>query len=550
MRELDLRDIRGILISGLWSFFFVGAMLFGTSLEKTGNVNFKNGLLWVAWFVLTCFFGLLVCFCMQRLASLTNKRKTGISNEVRQRYLKSEPVCGGILRHEKAVSFLIMLLAWLPVFLAVYPGFFVYDAQEEYVQVATRKFSTHHPLTHVILLGGIVRGIHKLTGSYNLGIACYVVVQMIISALIFAVVLAYLKKRGVSDRLRTAAVLFYACFPTVVMFVLCSAKDTYFTLSVLGLLLCMLHFEYAPDEFLHSFAWRLAFFVSAVCMLLFRKNGIYAFAFLIPILLWRHRKDWKKTILLLGMILLTAGAVDWTLTTVLHADHTESQEILTVPIQQLARTYKLNRSAFTEAELETLYEILPENALDLYRPKLSDPVKANFRNETFNANPWKYIRLWIQAGLRRPLTYLNAWLANSYGYWYPDTVIDVYRGNEVFTFTYDDSSYFGFEVELPGERESKNPAILKWYQKLSLEIYKEKIPVVSMLFSPAFLFWLFSFMSCYLWYRKRYASLIPNLLIWFLYLTVLLGPTYLPRYVLIFWFGLPVFAALLKEESL
>lgn len=538
MKGLDLRDRRGILASGLWSFFFVGAMLFGTSLEKTGNVNFKNALLWLAWPVLTCFFGLLVCFAMQRLAyGSTNKKKAG-----------TDGIWQFISRHEKTIAFLLMLLAWLPVFLAVYPGFFVYDAQEEYVQVAARRFSTHHPLTHVILLGGIVRGIHKLTGSYNLGIACYIIIQMIVSALVFTAVLAYLKKRGVSGRLRMAAALFYACFPTVVMFVLCSAKDTYFTLGMLGLLICLLHFEYAPEEFLHSFAWRFCFYVSAVCMLLFRKNGIYAFILLIPILLWRHRNYWKKTVLLLMIVLLTAVAVDWTLAAVLHADRTESQEILTVPIQQLARTYKLNRNTFTEAELETLYEILPETALDRYNPKLSDPVKIKFKNEIFRADPGKYLRLWIRAGLRTPLTYLNAWLENSYGYWYPDTVIDVYRGNDVFTFTYDDNSYFGYEVEQPGERESKNPAILEWYRKLSLEIYKEKIPVVSMLFSPAFLFWLFSFMSCYLWYRKRYASLMPNLLIWFLYLTVLFGPTYLPRYVLIFWFGLPMFAALLKED--
>ena len=71
-----------------------------------------------------------------------------------------------------------IFLCYVPVFLAVYPGFFVYDAQDELMQVITRNFSTHHPLLHVLLLGGIIPLVYKITGSYNLGIACYTLFQM------------------------------------------------------------------------------------------------------------------------------------------------------------------------------------------------------------------------------------------------------------------------------------------------------------------------------------------------------------------------------------
>ena len=50
-------------------------------------------------------------------------------------------------------TFLILIICQLPVFLAVYPGFFCYDAQDEVNEVLTRTFSTHHPLLHVLLLG-------------------------------------------------------------------------------------------------------------------------------------------------------------------------------------------------------------------------------------------------------------------------------------------------------------------------------------------------------------------------------------------------------------
>ena len=38
-------------------------------------------------------------------------------------------------------------------------------------------------------------------------------------------------------------------------------------------------------------------------------------------------------------------------------------------------------------------------------------------------------------------------------------------------------------------------------------------------------------------------------MVFLIWLSVLLGPTYLPRYVLIFWFGLPLFAAVMLEEE-
>ena len=41
---------------------------------------------------------------------------------------------------------------------------------------------------------------------------------------------------------------------------------------------------------------------------------------------------------------------------------------------------------------------------------------------------------------------------------------------------------------------------------------------------------------------------VPYMMVLLVWMTVILGPTYLPRYVLIFWFGLPLFTAMLLEE--
>ena len=145
--------------------------------------------------------------------------------------------------------------------------------------------------------------------------------------------------------------------------------------------------------------------------------------------------------------------------------------------------------------------------------------------------------------------YLNAWLVNSYGYWYPDMIINVYGGNQMYTFMYKDSSYFGFETEPPGERHSLFPLLERFYRNVSLELFQQRIPVLSMLFAPGFVFYLFAWAFFKVIKDRKWmtvAALCPILLLW---ATALLGPAVLVRYVLVLWCILPVFFVTLREKN-
>ncbi len=534
----DEKQFRSRLIAGVFSLLFSTAILFGARLDSVENVDVGDAALWIQLVTLAILFTGMVCLLWGLLDSSV-KRPPKRERRLPQIIAVVTEKMGG---YADVLSFLFLLLCWLPVFLAVYPGFFVYDAQDEYIQVATRVFSTHHPLVHVLLLGGMICGVHKLTDSYNLGIACYMVFQMVLAAGIFTFLFSYLRKKGVTRVLRLIGIVWLGLFPTVVMFTLCSAKDALFTLALLLLLVCLLEMG-TEAAFFESKGWQSLFVVSGMGMMLLRNNGFYAFLVMIPVLLLLQKK--RRWRLLFLAVCAVAGCmlVNGGLKAALHADDSEYQELLTVPIQQLARTYKYAPEVFSGEDREVLYEILDEEALSLYTPRLSDPVKYRFANETFARDKGKYAKLWLRVGLKKPLIYLNAWWMTSYGFWYPDTVINVYGGNTVFTFTYKDNSYFGYEVEQPGVRESKIPWLDEVYRKLSLEVWKEKVPVVSWLFSPGAMFWLYAFLFAWLLSRGRYELLYPFLPIFLIWLTVLLGPTYLPRYVLFFWYALPLFLA-------
>lgn len=560
LQTIDWQDRRGWRIAGILSFLFTTAMLFGVRLDAVGNVDFKDWRLWVSLPVLACLFTILVRKFWNFLGGI-EERKHRLAEHIRLPVTPAKAV-----KYVDVLTFGFMLLCWLPVLLAVYPGFFVYDAQEEWLQVASRNFTTHHPLVHVLLLGGIVCAVHKVTDSYNLGIACYMTVQMLIVSGCFTYLLVFMRRRKVAKGVRIASLVYFAFFPVIVMFTLCSAKDTIFTAALLMLLLALIDLGSDSGRFFASRNQMALFVLSALAMMLFRKNGVYAFAVMALILLLYVNKKFysgktirdshekaqrpylRKMALLLAIIFASYFMINSVLILALHAKNEENQEILTVPIQQLARTYKFNPEAFDPEDVAALHAVLPEEALVLYNPKLSDPVKVHFRNNVYAANKTRYAKLWLKIGLRKPLSYINAWLMNSYGFWYPDTVIDVYSGNTVFTFTYDESSYFGYEVEEPGYRDSKIPWLDKAYRKLSLEISQEKVPIYSMLYSPGGIFWGIAFVFAYMLYRKKYHIVVPYLMVLIVWLTVILGPIYLPRYVLIFWFGIPLFAAMLLEE--
>lgn len=519
------------ILPSLFGFFFSVCMVVGAQLDKKGSVSFTSLITWGSILGLAVLVSLFTKCVWEFIAG---RAVGGLKADVAQENEYSKKYSTWL------TSSITIFLLYFIVFLAVYPGFFVYDAQDELLQVITRNFSTHHPLFHVVLLGGIIQLVHKISGSYNLGIACYTLFQMAVMSGIFGWCVYCLRKQGMKKVWGKIFTFYFGICPVLVMFSLCSAKDGLFTGMLLIMVLLLRELCKNPEMFLRSKRQVVALVLSSVGMMLLRHNGFYAFVVFALFLIVQLRAYWKKIVIFLGAtiaayMLLNAGIV-----TALHADASESQEMLTVPISQLARVYNTESESLPDEDLEILYRYLSSDVLMRYTPKVSDGVKIDFNSGAYREDKGSFLKLWLKWGTKHPFTYLNAWFMTSYGFWYPDTVIDVYRGNSVFTYTYEDSSYFGYEVEEPGERQSKIPWLSEIYRKLSLEVYQQRVPVVSMLFSPGFMFWITMFCLGFLGYMGRWDKIFPYMIILLCWLTVILGPTYLVRYVVYLWAVIPV----------
>ena len=443
---------------------------------------------------------------------------------------KASDVGSGFSWKCRTVIFLFLILCWGIVLLGVFPGFFLYDAQDELNQVLTRNFTTHHPLFHVLYMGGLVQAGNKLFGGYNAGICALMLFQMICFAAGFTYMVDRMKSVGMSVRYGIFTILFLGLFPVIPMMVLCSSKDALFSLIMV---LWMVETYICQRRECQRFS--IFWAGLTILLVLLRNNAIYALLALGVAVAFFLKKERKKLLSGLLISIVIAKLFSMGLAFLFHADSLEYQEILTVPIQQLTRTYHLQPELFSEEELEILYSYIPESYLEKYEPKLSDSVKIGFQNEKFAENKADFFKLWAGIGKKSPMSFVNAWLLTSYGYWYPDATVDVYRGHTVYTFTYGDSSYFGYETEQPGVRNSFIPAIDSTYRYLSLENWKEKAPVLYLLFSPGFMLWIQLFGIGFLWKKYGLSAILPYGCILFVVATLLLGPTFLPRYVFFLW---------------
>lgn len=216
---------RTLICSAAGAFFCGFGANWGSQLDRNGNVAVTDLYSWLIPFLTACVLTPVFYLVVEKLTGIeapgdrqvshSNKKAPDAGQQLQRGWKKlfQSP----ILRYA-----IILFLCWLPVFLAVYPGFFAYDATEELQEVLTGQYVTRHPLLHVLMLGKTVSGIQKLTGSYNSGIGVYVLAQMAIMAILLGWTIQQLRTRAG----RVCGLLFYGLFPVVPMYVLCTRART------------------------------------------------------------------------------------------------------------------------------------------------------------------------------------------------------------------------------------------------------------------------------------------------------------------------------------
>ena len=402
------------------------------------------------------------------------------------------------------------LLCWLPYYLYQYPGVMTPDSINQLEQViGVIGYSNHHPFVHTMLFSLFYHIGYFLTGDMVSAVALYTFFQMCFLAFGVYYFLRTLEWYHVRPAILILITLFYGLVPYHAVFSVTIWKDIPFAAAVMLFSCSLLRLMKKCGTA------ELVMFVCAGLMIcLFRSNGWYGFLFSVPFFLFAFRRQAKKMFPAIAAILLTAVIVKYPVMNALHVTQPDLIESLSIPTQQIAavlchdRPLSAEQRAAVERVIDTTY------IKELYNPGFADNMKELVRagdQEYLAQHKWEYFRLWVQLGLAYPGDYLQAYIDQTYGYWYPDSFYPVADAEGVSATKYGVS-----HTPLIG-----GPIVVKG-KEIALKM-GSMLPMYGLLWSMGGIFCLLLFCIGNAFVRQEKAKLICYLPSFALYLTVMIA---------------------------
>lgn len=454
----------------------------------------------------------------------------------------------------------LLLLAWLPYYLASFPGLYVYDA----IPQTTRAISmgivdTWHPLLHTYWMCGCMMLGKAIIGSYQAGFAVYTTTQYLLFAAFLSYFACKMFEASGSFLVYKLCSAFFSLFPLFPIMAVSSTKDTVFSASfaVFSLLL----FTLAKKRKLNAFDTGMVF-LSAFLLSCFRNNGYYALILTVAsILVLRLLKQvsWKRWIVLLFVCGIAAVLIPKAIS----QRSSNAAEVLGVPIQQVCRAATLHASELSKDETNELNRVIP--AWRNYYPSISDTVKfSKGTGEAVSSNLGAFISLWFKYLTKYPEAYVdatfgmvNCWInpISSVATWdinHPYLEFDSYVIFDSSTLvrhwpTHDDFMSYDISNVIQIDRMSILPWFAKQMRKMCYNPFWYAIRPLRVLTSTGLLTQIAFYNIVASFYRKKKINAPVLVFDAAYFFTCLLGPVYLIRYALPFYVIAPLNLLMLIE---
>lgn len=436
----------------------------------------------------------------------------------------------------------IIFSSYIPLFLANWPGNFVFDAKYQLKDVILYTHSTHHPLLHTLLMGWAYNLGVKM-GNASVGFQFYTLLQMLVLSASFAYSLLYLYKKKVYRGIRIAALLWFALFPMNPLFAISATKDVLCAAFFLFSVVFYVRLFYDREKF--KWYSYVGLVMSNVLLSLLRNNALYAVILFTVISLF-FNKGVKERLRIIGLVvviyILSSLCNEALIRSVDATEPDTYRETLSVPLQCLARVSAYRGNELSEESYNEICQYIRGFDIPSYNPYLSDAIK-NTANETLlRTNTLNFFKLWIKVGLQFPDEYFESFVTNTLGYWFP-----LNQGTYV---TMDVSLYhtlIGVGEEL--EKKELFPVIGKIYNPLFYEDNYPFVPVLGYLFRTTLYVWFYVYGFLWFMYRKDKKGLLLITLPLVYFLTCLAGPAVAIRYLYSIIVCVPIFIYMLMNSE-
>ena len=433
-------------------------------------------------------------------------------------------------------SWILIIICWIPYLIKYYPGVMTPDSILQAGQAIVYGLNSHHPMFHTLIIK-VCLTIGNCINDYNLGVAIYSIMQMLAMSSIFAYTILYMYKKNLPQKFYIIVLVFFAIYPVFGIYSITMWKDILFAGAMLLYTIQVVELIHNTDKYIYSIKCNIVFIISVLLVVLLRNNGIYAIVLSIPIMIMALKKYWKRLCIIYILPIVVYSIFNSFCYNIIHANKGNVAEAFSVPMQQIARVVKYHKNELTNEEKDKINIYIPvEDVESLYDSRISDPIKNTFNSIAFKENKMSFFKLWFDLFKKYPRDYIESFLYNSYGYWYPDTIYWIYAtgiGNN------------DFGIEQTGLKD------LKLLDKLT---EYRNIPVISMIYSIGFAFFIILFVIVYLIYEKKYKYILSFITIIALWITTLASPVYCEyRYIFSIFTCLPILISTIminKENKL
>ena len=424
-----LSDRKNRIVCIIMGAFASFAIVVGYSFDTTGSIDVIRGALFknVIWF-LTLGYSFMTLFALAfiKINELANSGAFLLNTESKLKGLYKAYID---ILHKKpfTIAVVTVFVILIPCLIAAYPAIFMGDTRVQLAQAfnsssynhynveyGATKLDNHHPLAHTMLMYICVKIGVAVTGSWNVGMFIYTLIQYVF----MLVCIGYVVKTFVDEKFADICSILFMLYVVFAgghsgRYIFLATKDIIYS----GF---MILFTIGLYKALKEHKFGRLIYIGGIGMLAFRKEAFYILLLTIVscmILALFSRK--KLALLFAGVVVIH---VMWNNVLVpamgIHAGST--REVLSLPLQMTGR-YVLNYSdEVTDEEREAIdaivtYDKIAEN----YDPKHSSPIKNTFREDSTKADLMNYFKVFFKMFAKHPQIYLYALIDFKYELFYP-----------------------------------------------------------------------------------------------------------------------------------
>lgn len=329
-------------------------------------------------------------------------------------------------KHLYRNCFFVLIIAWLPQYIARFPGVITFDGWHSLAMyIGDTEITTQHPLIWLVLIGKLTDlGLKIGIGWLAPLVICFV--QHIFALFVVSYTVSTIKKIGLPLSFVLGVLVFYAVLPPISYYASTVYNDYIYSLAIQLLTIELAYYLFKRKTYFSKHRHFILTAIAVFCTIV-RYNGLYTMAVIIVVVCAREitllikakAKLLHSAVIVLCLILPLMGGqtVQFTLNHIYNAQNISSRAMLAMPIQQTVRCLIEHGDDIPEEDYSAIHTVLTwsnEEYAASYNPRNFDSVKPSFKLDATKEELLDFVKAWTHLVARYPDTCFMATANQTY----------------------------------------------------------------------------------------------------------------------------------------